>query len=91
LERFRLLHPHLEEGVPLARIARDHGIVLRTAQRWLRRYQEHVLAGLARRPRPGGMRTFPPDVVRLIEGLALQLPPQSIAAVHRRAIAIATE
>lgn len=92
LARFRLLRPHLEEGMPLARLAREHGIVLRTAQRWLRRYRDDGLAGLARPPRADrGTRTFPPDLVRLIEGLALQVPAQSIAAIHRRAVAVATE
>jgi putative transposase len=92
LARFRLLRPHLEEGVPLARVARDQGIVLRTAQRWLRRYRAHGLAGLARRSRVDrGTHRFPPDLVRLIEGLALQVPAQSVATVHRRVVAVATE
>jgi putative transposase len=92
MERYRLLRPHLEEGVPLARLAREQGIVLRTAQRWLRRYRAQGLVGLARQPRPDrGTRAFPPDLVRLIEGLALQVPPQSVAAIHRRAVAVATE
>lgn len=78
--------------MPLARIAREQGIVLRTAQRWLRRYRAQGLAGLARLPRPDrGTRTFPPDLVRLIEGLALQVPPQCIAAIHSRAVAVATD
>ena len=79
--------------MPLARIARDQEeVALRTIQRWLRRYREQGVAGLARQPRADrGTRTFPPDQVRLIEGLALRVPPQSIAATHRRAIAIATE
>jgi hypothetical protein len=35
-ERFELLRPSLEAGVPLARVARDRGIPLRTAQRFAR-------------------------------------------------------
>ncbi len=35
LARYRLLRPALEEGVPLARLAREAGIPLRTAQRWV--------------------------------------------------------
>jgi hypothetical protein len=35
LARFRLLQPCVEEGVPLAQLARQHGVALRTAQRWL--------------------------------------------------------
>ena len=92
MARFRLLQPHLENGIPLARIARDQGIVLRTAQRWLRCYRAQGLAGLARAPRADrGTRTFPSDLVRLIEGVALQLPTLSVAAIHRRAVAVATE
>jgi len=41
----------LEEGVPLQRLARERGVPLRTAQRWLQRFQQHGLAGLAHRPR----------------------------------------
>ncbi len=90
MDRYRLLQPHLEEGVPLARIAREHGIVLRTAQSWLRRYRAAGLAGLARRPRGDcGTRTFPPDVVRLIEGLALRTPALSVAAIHRQVATVA--
>jgi putative transposase len=92
MERFRLLRPHLEGGIPLARVAREQGIVLRTAQRWLRRYRAQGLAGLARQPRSDrGKRIFPPDLVRLIEGLALQLPAQSVAAIHRRIVATEQE
>jgi putative transposase len=32
-ERFELLRPSLEEGVPLAGVARDRGVPLRTARR----------------------------------------------------------
>ena len=76
--------------MPLARIAHEHGIVPRTAHRWLRRYRERGLAGLARQPRADrGTRSFPADLIRLIEGLALQAPAQSIAALHRRVVAVA--
>jgi putative transposase len=46
LERFPQLRPHLEENVPLERIAGEAAVLLRTAQRWDRRYQEWGLAGL---------------------------------------------
>ncbi len=39
LRRFRVLRPHLEDGVPLARLARAQGLELRTLQRWLRAYR----------------------------------------------------
>jgi hypothetical protein len=47
-ERFELLGPSLEEGVPLARVARDRGLPLRTVQRWASQYRREGLAGLAR-------------------------------------------
>jgi putative transposase len=47
-ERFELLRPSLEDDVPLARVARDRGLPLRTAQRWASQYRHEGLAGLAR-------------------------------------------
>ena len=38
-EQFYWLRPVLEEGVPLQRLARERGVALRTAQRWLHRYR----------------------------------------------------
>ena len=46
LERFQLLRPFLEQGVPLARVARDRGLALRTARRWAALYHRDGLAGL---------------------------------------------
>ena len=51
LARYRLLGLHLEEGVLLARVARKQGIILRTAQRWLRRYHDDGVVELVPRPR----------------------------------------
>jgi putative transposase len=39
MERFAVLQPHLEENVPLARAARQAGVPVRTAERWLARYR----------------------------------------------------
>ena len=50
-ERFELLRSSLEEGVPLARMARDRGLPFRTAQRWAGQYRREGLAGLARKER----------------------------------------
>ncbi|MEV5892414.1 ATP-binding protein [Nonomuraea fuscirosea] len=49
-------------------------------------------AGLARRPRhDAGRRRMPQDLQLLIEGLALQRPPPSVATIHRQATAVAAE
>jgi len=90
LARWRVLRPHLEEGVPLARAARDAGVSLRTAQRWLMSFRADGLAGLARRQRVDrGRRRVPDELVAVIEGLALRRPAPTIATVHRRAVEVA--
>ncbi|MCA1698056.1 MAG: helix-turn-helix domain-containing protein [Actinobacteria bacterium] len=42
-----MLRPHLEDGVALVHAARDAGVPERTAQRWLARYRDGGLVGLA--------------------------------------------
>jgi hypothetical protein len=70
--------------VPLARVARDHGVVLRTAQRWLCRYRAHGLAGLFRAPRADrGRRTFPPDEVGLTFAPDDYADAEALAAIAR--------
>jgi len=85
LERFRVLQPHLEDGALLNRVAQAEAIALRTAERWVQRYRRHGLAGLARQPRTDrGARSVPAELMALIEGLALQTPVLTAAAIHRR-------
>src|SRR5690606_10217448 len=88
-ERFELLRPHLEEGIPLARVARERGLALRTATRWAGQYRREGLAGLARKGRSDrGKRRLSATLRQAIEGLALSKPPLSVATIHRRAIAL---
>ena len=92
MERFRLLQPALEEGVPLAEVARAQAIPYRTAKRWMQQYRHEGLAGLVRHPRPDrGQRRLPERLVQLIEGLALRRPPPSVASVHRQVADVALE
>ena len=89
-ERFELLRPSLEEGVPLARVARDRGIALRTARRWAGQYRREGLAGLARKGRSDrGKRRLSDTLRQAIEGLALKKPPLSAASIHRQAVTLA--
>ena len=46
LERYRILQPCTEDGVPLTHVARHQGTPLRTLQLWLAQYRRHGLAGL---------------------------------------------
>ena len=76
LERYQIRAPFLEDGVPLARVARDRGLVLRTARRWVDRYRREGLAGLARKGRSDrGKRHLSDTLRQAIEGLALKKPP----------------
>ena len=90
MTRWRLLAPHLEEGVPVARLAAHSGVAERTLQRWAARYRASGLAGLARAGRADkGRRRIPDELQLLIEGLALKRPPPTIATIHRQAADVA--
>jgi len=85
MARLVVLRPTLEEEVPLARAAAEADVPLRTAQRWLARYRKDGVQGLARPVRrDAGRRRLPPKLVALVEGLGLQRPRRSAAAIHRR-------
>jgi len=74
----------------LAHIAREQGIILRTARRWVERYRKHGLAGLARKERGDKhKRSLSPTLQQSIEGLALRVPKLSTATIHRKAMEIA--
>jgi putative transposase len=88
--RYQQLRPHLEDGAPLPRVAREAGLPLRTADRWVQRYRQDGLVGLVRRRRKdAGTHRLPPALQELIEGLALKRPALTTAAIQRQAAAIA--
>jgi len=92
--RFTIIRPALEDGITQAQVARTHNIPVSTVRRWVKRYREKGLAGLADtkgRSDKGKSRRLPPDAITLIEGLALQKPPRSMAAIHRQVTAVALE
>jgi len=92
MARFAVLRPHLEQEVPLQRVAGDAGIPVRTARRWLARYRAAGLVGLARVARADvGKRKMPHEMVETIKGLFLRKPRPSAAAIHRRIIKLAKE
>lgn len=83
-ERWRVLRLHVEDHVPLAALARDTGIGLRTLERWKARYRADGVDGLRDQSQPSDRgRHVPPELVRVIEGLALTKPRPSIAALRR--------
>ena len=86
LNRFKIIQPFLEEGVPLTQIVQVEKISLSTARRWVSRYRQQGLAGLIRHPRQdqGSHRCLEDELKQLIEGLALEKPHQSVAHLHRQ-------
>ena len=92
--RFSIIRPALEDGVTQAQVARTNNIPPSTVQRWVKRYREKGLTGLADanvRSDKGKSRRLPASAITLIEGLALQTPPRSMAAIHRQVTTIAGE
>src|SRR2546426_10576311 len=82
--RFTIIRPALEDGVTQAQVARTHNIPAPTVRRWMKHYRDKGLAGLAdaaTRSDKGKSRSLPPDAIPLIEGLALQPPRRSMAAI----------
>jgi putative transposase len=86
-QHFELLRAHLEDGRPLAAIARETSLSYRTLQYWLERYRASGLVALVRKPRTdrGRRRKLSAALQEVIEGLALQRPPLPIRVVYYRA------
>ena len=94
MERYTIIRPALEEGVSRAQVARTSKKAPSTVQLWIKRYREKGLAGLANnitRSDKGKSRKLEDAAIQLIEGLALQKPPRSMAAIHRQVSTIALE
>ena len=93
LERFRIIQPCLEEDRSLSVIARKARIPYRTIRRWLNRYRRFGLAALARKVREdrGRRRALSPQLLEVVEALALEVPPLPIAAIYRRICQIVRE
>jgi putative transposase len=93
MERFDILRPGLEGREDLATIAHRHQMSPRTLQRWLWRYHTDGLAGLSRKRRidRGKHHRLPSELHQLIEGLALQRPPLTVALIHRQICELARQ
>ena len=86
LRRFKIIQPFLEGKISLSEAIRNEKITLRTAQRWVKRYQEVGLVGLARLSRndKGTGKVVTPELRQIIEGLIFKFPHQSIASIHHQ-------
>ena len=81
-----LLREHLDDGVPLTRLAATAGIPERTLRRWAAAYRaDPTVNALSRQVRSDrGTRTLPADLVETVEALALRRPAPTTAFIHRR-------
>ncbi|UKA62757.1 Mu transposase C-terminal domain-containing protein [Arthrobacter sp. FW306-04-A] len=91
-DRVVLLRRHLDEGVPLTRLAAEAGVPVRTLRRWRSRYRDGgTVASLQRTPRSDqGKREVPQELIEAVEGLALRRPAPTVAFIHRRIADIAS-
>src|SRR5215469_16328183 len=91
--RLRIIRPALEDGVSQAQVARTHNAPASTVQRWVKRYREKGIAGLADAGRSdkGTSRRLSADTITLVKKLALQTPLRPIATIHRQITEIAQE
>ncbi|MBS1997635.1 MAG: helix-turn-helix domain-containing protein [Cyanobacteria bacterium SZAS LIN-2] len=85
LERFRLIQPFLDDGVPISALAHDGGLSVRTAQRWIKSYRNTGLVGLAKSKRgDAGRYKSPENVVAYVQALALGLQRRSTSSISRQ-------
>ena len=84
LERFRIIRPFLEDGVPLTEVARHAPVSDRTLRRWIQRYNSDGIEGLTRKSRTDKQTSYvmPTQLRELVEGLALETPRRSITTIH---------
>lgn len=81
-----LIRQHLDDGVPLTRLAAATGLPTRTLRRWAASYRtDPTASSLQRQARSDlGRRRLPEDLVAAIQALALRRPAPTTAYVHRR-------
>ncbi|WP_427131260.1 helix-turn-helix domain-containing protein [Pseudarthrobacter sp. S9] len=89
--RWQILRRHIENGVPLTTLAAHEGIGLRTLQRWHAAHKRDGIAGLSTANRGTTGRRSTPELVALVEGLALVKPPLPITAIARKANRVAAD
>lgn len=88
LAKWRVLRLHMEDGIPLAALARDTGIGLRTLQRWKHAYTVDGVTGLEPTKRAdSGRRRTRAELVVFVERLGLTKPRPGIATLHRLSVA----
>lgn len=85
LERYRIIEPILKRQSTIAQVSRREKIASRTLYNWVKDFKENGLGGLIPKGRndKGNRRTADVEIVNLIKGLYLRVPPIPIKAIHR--------
>lgn len=92
LSKWRIIRPHIMNGVQIAAISRIERIPVRTLWRWVEMYKAGGFRGLQRKTRVDrGNRKIPTELEKLIEGYCLQKPALSVAAIHRQLAGICSQ
>lgn len=83
--KYKMIKPNLDYKKSLAEVSEEHGIPLRTLQRWKKHYLEEGLIGLVHKTRSDSGKTrLDPDVISEIESLFFAHRKMSIATIHRK-------
>ncbi len=93
LELYRLIERHLNQGVPIRRVAEEAGMTERQFYRLLKSYRTRGFAGISRKARKdaGGRKVVTEVLQQLIEGLCLQRPKPSLSWVHKQVVQYCTK
>ena len=80
-----LIRQHLDDGVPLTRLAAAAALPARTLRRWAASYRTVPTASALQRQERSdlGRRWLPEGLGAAVEALALRRPPPTTAYVHR--------
>ena len=91
-DRWEILRRHVQDGVPFTQLSLETGVGVRTLERWHAAVRHHGPAGLEAAGRSDrGTRRAVPDLVALVEGLALLRPRRSTATITRAAARVAVD
>lgn len=78
-ERWRVLRLHVEDQIPLAGLAREAGIGLRTLERWHQRYRSGGITALDQTPRTdAGRRRTDTNLVAFDELGEMHASPRQV-------------
>ncbi len=87
-EKYKIIQFYLDDITSLSSIARETGISIRTLHRWVNHYLRKGLDGLKSKSRDdkGCYRALSENLAQVIEGLTLQKPKRTVAAIHRQIV-----